>query len=420
MAKAASKPVKVLISLLFIIFVSLQTRNTFIANNLFYYSGYNWQQTPDILLHLNKTIDQTASDIFCHSESGISHREYSNASVTYRHCFGYCRHKNPNITTFLPHAVEAPRISALCSDNPFHGFYDCIWPLVHYLTTCAALQQWRGQPTIITNNAVLSERRGASWVVRAQEAYLNGRKQKGLQLEKNRVPGSQCICFNSLVQFDRNTFWRPTRYQFTYNSSDDTVISSHPVQTKRNGLVKFRDIVLARYKLNARPLDLHNPRVLIYGREDAPRRKWLNVASFTKALRSHLPTSVSIHSLKKIPKKFDEQVKEFNAASVLIAPHGAAMVNTLFMRRGSAVLEIGSRHCLRPRVERNASVLDTDTIANVSDPNAWVPWHAQSLGLIHMTAMCVVAGGGGDFEVEEEGLVQLAITSLLLTKTVVR
>lgn len=370
-------------------------------------------------LRLNNTIAKVAAETFCHTDQGIIFRQFRNTTISARNCIGHCAHKRPESSIFRDFAIEAPRISRLCTDNPFHGFYDCIWPLVHYLTTCASLLRSNSHKTIIANNAVLSDRRFKSWVVRAQQAYLNESNSKWSILEKNRVAENQCLCFNSVVKFANDAFWRPVRYQFANDPFQDAVLYSHPTVTKRNGLVDFRQVILRSLGLNSNP-HKDSYKIMVYARQDAKRRRWRNVNYFLQLLKSHLPDKVELISLRRIPRSFDEQVTIFNKANLLIAPHGAAMVNTLFMRTGSAVLEIGSRHCLPKRsgANRNSSFLDTDTIANVSDPNSWVPWHSQSLGLYHMTAPCwSLHGGARDFETENDGLLHMTFVLLMLSRS---
>lgn len=364
----------------------------------------------------NRSIMDTVTDKFCHSDEGIVFQKFKDDYVSTRNCIGYCRHRNPKISTFLGHAIVAPHISSLCLMNPFHGFYDCIWPLLHYLVTCSPLRRLKHPPAIVINNGGLSEESYSSWVVQAQMAFLQNNPEKGLILERNRIPRSQCVCFTSLVRFERGAFWRPIRYQFKYETNADTILSSHPMETKRNGLIAFREIILSRLHLNSRPLRVPYPSVLVYGREDINRRTWCNVGQFIKLLRKKLFAEVHVLYIKRIPINFEEQVSKFNAVSLLIAPHGAAMVNTLFMRPGSAVLEISSKHCFQGNNSwSDSTFLDTDTIANVSDPNSWVPWHAQSLGIYHVTASCTQAPGRArDFETDNESLLHLAIMLLTL------
>lgn len=357
---------------------------------------------------------------FCHTEQGLNVRKFQNTSVSSRNCYGYCKRKTPESVSFLDEAIEAPRVSSLCLLNPFHGFYDCVWPLVHYLTTCVALRQFVTPPVILLNNDVLSAERRHKWVVHAQEKFLQGAKGKSSLVEKNRIPGGQCICFRSMVKFNDTYFWRPTRFRYKQEFEKTTVFGSHPVGTKQNGLVAFRETVLRGYGKDSSPPHSMSP-VLVYGREDATRRIWRNAATFIRLLAQQLPPGIPIHHMKEVPNSFEEQVTVFNEAALLVAPHGAAMANTLFMKERSAILEISSRYCFSERgvAERNITRLDMDTVQNASDPNAWVPWHAQSLGFYHLSAPCFHMGEDyNTFETENESLVQQAIVLLKLPRKI--
>lgn len=415
---ALSRPLYILVFVALCVYLFLEVSSTLKGQQFLKYAKETFERSlaHHLKPHFNESILDDVTNIFCHSDGGIIFHKFRKKKISPRNCIGYCRHKNPNILTFLEHAIDAPHVTSLCTENPFHGFYDCLWPLVHYLVTCLPLRRFMSTPVVITNNAVLSEERYNSWAVQAQTAFLDSGEKRHLAIERNRVPGSQCICFSSVVRFGRKSFWRPVRYQFTYKVGIDTILSSHPMQTKRNGLVAFRDVLLARFNLNSRPLQTAQPLILIYGREDVKRRTWRNIHEFMKLLHGELHEGISILYMKQIPTKFEEQVSRFNAATVLIAPHGAAMVNTLFMRRGSAVLEISSKHCSSyTDTERNSTFLDTDTIANTSDPNSWVPWHSQSLGIYHVIVPCTrVQGRRRDFETENKNLLQLVVLALLI------
>lgn len=130
---------------------------------------------------------------------------------------------------------------------------------------------------------------------------------------------------------------------------------------------------------------------------------------------------ISILHSTKVPKAFEQQVEQYNDAALVVAPHGAAMVNTLFMRDRSAVLEIASKHCFTSDGQyQNHSAdipfsLDMDVVQNVSDPNAWVPWHAHSLGLYHVTAPCfALKRSESEFETDNHNLLELAVVLLML------
>ncbi|HKC29019.1 MAG TPA: glycosyltransferase family 61 protein, partial [Jatrophihabitans sp.] len=50
-----------------------------------------------------------------------------------------------------------------------------------------------------------------------------------------------------------------------------------------------------------------------------------------------------------------EQIRAFGTASVIVAPHGAALANLIFARPGAAVVELFPQGCLLPDYWRLAS-----------------------------------------------------------------
>lgn len=137
-------------------------------------------------------------------------------------------------------------------------------------------------------------------------------------------------------------------------------------------------------------------------------------------LKKELPQDLRIVNAGKVAETFEEQVEQYNDAALVVAPHGAAMANTLFMRENTGVLEIASKYCFPSEtMGMNGKVLDMDTVANVSDPNAWVPWHAQSLGIFHMSAPCFSGKTGySTFKTDNESLVRLSVFMLMLPRKV--
>lgn len=352
-------------------------------------------------------ISEDIFDEFCHSDPGINAQTYSRSSK--HNCFGYCDDKLERVQV-APSAIVAPVITRLCLENPFHGFYDCIWPLLHYMTACTA--QPVNRETIIVDLVNLSEIRKTRWVAQAQQAFLRYVGREFNVIDRWKLP--KCTCFNHVVKFKRNTMWRPVRFQSQQKVGDAEVLTPHPTALKRKGLQTFRDSVLAGFGLDSDPASETAP-VIVYGREDATRRRWLNVDQFEELLKECLPANTRVMRWNVTRNRgdddFEMQVRQMNSARLVVAPHGAGMSNTLFSRRKTAIIEIASRRC-----GTNQTAIDLREAMNVNDENTWTPWHAESLDLVHIAAPCWYEHNAGeeDFHTDNKQLVQLTLEALHL------
>ncbi|KAI0562707.1 Glycosyltransferase 61 [Gracilaria domingensis] len=341
---------------------------------------------------------------FCHSDPGIDARRIT--MKTKLNCFGDCD-QQLKVAQKGARAILAPPVTRLCFDNPFHGFYDCIWPLVHYLSTCVSARE---TPELILYDIKnISAIRQAKWVIHAQQAFLRNIGEEFKSVDRTELP--RCTCYNHIVRFRRNTMWRPVRFHSRATIGNNTVISPHPTGLKRLGLQLFRRAVLNEFGLNSEPLE-GTLDILIYGREDVFRRRWLNVDEFERMLQQAIPTNARIKRWKTPDREqrdaFETQVRQMNGAAVVIAPHGGGMVNTLFCRRRTAVIEIASRRCAMA----NESVFLNEAM-DVNDENTWTPWHADSLELVHFAAPCWYSRSGEyDFYADTEELVRLVQIAL--------
>lgn len=343
---------------------------------------------------------------FCQTDPGLRHEIVdTRKNVNKRSCVGQCG----NTTHFVVRdaAVIAPKMLSLCLMNPFHGFYDCIWPLLHYLSACRP-----DHPPVVVNNAIISENRRSRWSVRARGMFLKNSEASSEIIDLGSLREGECICFRSLMTFRKTTLWRPTRFQYRQSFGNHEVLAPHPALLKRDALRLFRESILKSYGI-ADERQRNVTKIVVYGRHDAPRRRWLNQDQYMTNLSARLPTGFEVTSMKKVAKAFEQQVLDHSEADILIAPHGAAMVNTLFMREGATVLEIASRQCIDLGNTRTAT--DLNHAVDPTDPNTWVPWHAQSLGLYHLVAPCYVPSSGarnGDFVTDNSNLVNLTLLAL--------
>jgi len=78
-----------------------------------------------------------------------------------------------------------------------------------------------------------------------------------------------------------------------------------------------------------------------YKGSGSSRRSILNHSDLYKALPSLLSDSVVIENLQLERLSFVEQIQKFYDSKVLIAQHGAALANAIWMQPGSIVIELG-------------------------------------------------------------------------------
>lgn len=136
-------------------------------------------------------------------------------------------------------------------------------------------------------------------------------------------------------------------------------------KAKTDALVNLRDAVLEMVGALAREND-GRVHILLYDRNDTTRRQWVNAHEVYERLK--LDKRVELNYVRQMPTGFKSQVLLYAWTDIVIAPHGAAMVNTVFMRNGSEVIEIW-KHC------------DENVVGNPFQPRDWTGWHANLLGL---------------------------------------
>jgi capsular polysaccharide biosynthesis protein len=93
-------------------------------------------------------------------------------------------------------------------------------------------------------------------------------------------------------------------------------------------------------------------RRLLVSRRDAATRRVTNEDALLSAL-----APLGFELIVPGALTFDEQVEAFALAEIVVGPHGAGLANTLFMPRGSAVLELHHVAFRRPWYRRLAETL---------------------------------------------------------------
>lgn len=119
--------------------------------------------------------------------------------------------------------------------------------------------------------------------------------------------------------------------------------------------------------------DLKRIKVLLYDRSDTRRRQWTNAELAYRQLVNN--SNLSVRYVRHIPASFPQQVELFAWPDILIAPHGAAQANTVFMRRKTYIIEIWQNCEIEIGLGRY-------------EPRDWTGWHAKHLDLGLVYAQC--------------------------------
>lgn len=248
-------------------------------------------------------------------------------------------------------------------------------------------------PTLVITDASLAPD-GDSWYANALRAIITGLRLApqlilDVRDEKRNNSQPQPVCFERVTRFRQDAFWRPLMFSAQYFPTSGHKLS-HPYVLKHATLRNFRRVVLAAHA--GRPLGERI--VVVYDRGDVGRRRWINARAFARALRSAIPNT-EVRLLHAMPRSFAEQVQLHAEAAVVVGGHGAAMVNTLFMREGGVVVKIDSKTCQgRENVGKEG----------------WTRWHAAALGLLFVQVPCEWTGKRRDFRAEVDGRLGLRQT----------
>lgn len=108
--------------------------------------------------------------------------------------------------------------------NPYHAIYDCLWPLLHFMTVCAS--DLTPPPTLVITDASLAPG-GTSWHANALDAVIEGLQLAPLDVRRERNTSDQAICYQRVVRFERDMYWRPLTFSAQYFPSSGHKLS-HP------------------------------------------------------------------------------------------------------------------------------------------------------------------------------------------------
>lgn len=381
-AKRPSKFIQILLSLISAALIGVLVLNS-----------YAWKYAKQKAI---PSISKEVKEALCYSPEGIIHTHLRRPNPNYKTCFGSYHDKNVPVI-FHESAIMTPNIRDQCG-NPYHGFYDCLWPLVQYMSACYNNDDYNKRYVLI-DKSTMSDSKRNSWVSAAQRILLDQVTNPILRVDHGKIPKDKTMCFNDLVRFKRGQFWRPLFFSPVLEAKNYTFSVPLPEPLKRKPLNMFRDVVLRNYGLSAKPRSPFSTgfNILVYDRADAPRRRWLNSDEFVAMLKEQVEPGVQISFIKKMPSSFQEQVVLFNKVDLHITPHGGSVANSLFMKKNSAILEIQSRDCMARNETSELVFNDAEMRAH---NETWTAWHAGYMDLHLMPAPCVRDFVDGDlFEV---------------------
>lgn len=295
--------------------------------------------------------------------------------------------------------------------NPYHSLHDSLWPVAHYLAHCTKSFP-HGSVTFVVHGAGLFDGKGCTgddplptrgpyWgfcAVRALAARVGGEVVGDLSDEL--PPG----CFDKTVEFAvhqyvskqvhgvgvmRDDFRAMSFYgrvcagdidkECDPNVKNRSMLVPLPARTKGAALKYLRESMI---RLTDASLPSETPgrkiRVLMYDRNDTSRRQWVNTQPIHQRLQND--DSVLVRFVRKTPKSLKGQIELYAWPDVIVGPHGAAMVNTIFMREGTEVVE-GRKLC------------DEYVGRDRFFPGDWTGWHGPVLNINVQYVQCHRAEG---------------------------
>ena len=251
-------------------------------------------------------------------------------------------------------------------ENPGHFFFEDMFPLLEVLTQKEAF----GAPDEFDNFVVptlTGKRIGAHGACRMLQ---DGKTQRILV---DNLPYAATIDERFPVVYNDDVSGLEVRAQMTWGKSCLTVAISagmfgeHKINTiplspgttvcfedvffnlkgknrlmtqvpavRRKALDSFVDATLIHLGLDGRrPIEERRcvNNVMVYGRQDATRRRWINFTEAVNALQSAFPT-LHFDAKETLGGSFRANVEAFASSDIVISPCGAHLTNIMFMPRG--------------------------------------------------------------------------------------
>jgi len=145
----------------------------------------------------------------------------------------------------------------------------------------------------------------------------------------------------------------------------NVVVMSH---TERRGYPKWSSEFLRKVFLFDRGLDVNGQgsEYIYISRLKATRRRTLNETDVIDLLRSR---GFKIYTLEEM--SMDEQIRLFNTAKVVVAPHGAGLSNITFCKPGTSIIEIFTPNWIKDCYWRISNHCNLDYHSLVGEGVTW-------------------------------------------------
>jgi len=264
------------------------------------------------------------------------------------------------------HLVSIPYINP----NPFHAFHDTGWAVGYYLYNC--LQ--RANETHVWVNSTSDIDLRLCW---EESPYLDRIKQpswgicllktvalnRGIPLQNfhfGRIPPSECWRRETVI----NGRFRQLAYKAITTRFGHVLV---PWEIRKRAVQRIaREVAASYFKETSEYEERDTFQILVYAREDVRRRRWKNVNETISLLRKD--PDYTVKTVSRIPISLREQVNLFRDADIVITPHGAALTNSIFMRKHSSILEI--HKCCYQEIRTHPMEFQR-----------WTAWHVEALSL---------------------------------------
>lgn len=272
--------------------------------------------------------------------------------------------------------------------NPNHALHDRLWAISHYLLHCGPFKNLTLILTAPRINATLCTmaqvQNPPSWGVCLLHALTS---HTGLPPPMHISPpiwpppphksASTTHIYHGVPPAGGYISPKKTHFRHMHWISQPPIPPLPlPSSFKSAALNQLRTAAHATF--NPPSLSSDRIHILIYNRQDARRRNWANAAGVEAALQSD--TRLEIRFTRSAPSGLPAQVALYTWADVVVAPHGAAMANTVFMRNGTEIVEIW-KYC---------DVHPWDAFV----PRDWTGWHASLLGIGLSYGRCFDSNNG--------------------------
>jgi len=286
--------------------------------------------------------------------------------------------------------------------NPYHAFHDTAWAVGYYIYYC--LQDPKNTHIWISSSSIhkiniehcfkfrqstedLSGMRPSWGVCFLSVLAINyGIDEKNIHISDfsaSTYPPGFCwrkqtifsgyyreFKYLALPRKSTESFWKFFHKYKVFKKRNDHLQKSVPWNMKRNALINMTKSISNYYVGDSKNYSFaeseNQLQVLLYGRGDVRRRRWRNIDKTIHYL--NMDKSINLTTIYNMPSSFSVQVKLFNKADIVITPHGAALANSVFMKKQSGILEI--HKCCLSEIRNSPTNL-----------HMWTGWHVKEFSL---------------------------------------